>query len=101
MKMYRVAGSDTTATAMRATLLTIILMLTAYRRLQAEVDAANEKGLLSSPVKNLEVLQMPFLQAVIREGLRRFPPMTQLREGESPPEGIKLADGRSISSKMI
>ncbi|KAF8848009.1 putative benzoate 4-monooxygenase cytochrome P450 [Acephala macrosclerotiorum] len=91
-----VAGSDTTATAMRATLLAIISTPTVYHRLQQEIDAAHEKGLLSSPVKNSEALQMPFLQAVIREGLRRFPPITQLRERESPPGGIKLADGRSI-----
>ncbi|KAK2051337.1 putative benzoate 4-monooxygenase cytochrome P450 [Colletotrichum caudatum] len=91
-----VAGSDTTATAMRATLLAVISTPTVYNRLQKEIDQAEARGLLSCPAKNSEAMQLPYLQAVIREGLRRFPPITQLRERESPPEGIQLSDGRFI-----
>jgi cytochrome P450 len=81
---------------MRATLLAVISTPTVYNRLQKEIDQAEARGLLSSPAKNSEAMQLPYLQAVIREGLRRFPPITQLRERESPPEGIQLSDGRFI-----
>lgn len=54
------------------------------------------KGLLSSPVTNAEANSLPYLQAVIRKGLRRFPPITQLREREAPPQGLDLPDGRHI-----
>lgn len=95
--MYnRVAGSDTTATAIRATLLAVISSPTVYQRLVRELAQAERDGRLSSPVKNAEALGLPYLQAVIREGLRRFPPITQLREREAPPEGMDLPDGRHI-----
>ncbi|RDL36198.1 Cytochrome P450 oxidoreductase [Venustampulla echinocandica] len=82
-----VAGSDTTATSMRATLLAIITNPSVYAKLQAEIDAADRAGLLSSPIKESEASKLPYLQACISEGLRRFPPITQLRERQVPPEG--------------
>ncbi|EGX93310.1 benzoate 4-monooxygenase cytochrome P450, putative [Cordyceps militaris CM01] len=91
-----VAGSDTTATALRATLLSIISTPTVYQRLVREIATAEADGRISSPVQNAEAQQLPYLQAVIREGLRRHPPITQLREREAPPEGLQLPDGRRI-----
>lgn len=67
-----------------------------YHRLITEITTAASAGLLSSPVRNDEAQKLPYLQAVIREGLRRFPPITQLREREAPPEGLVLPDGRRI-----
>ncbi|KAM0205755.1 hypothetical protein ACHAQD_012577, partial [Fusarium lateritium] len=81
---------------MRATLLAVISTPTVYHRLQKEIDQAETRGLLSRPASSAEAMQLPYLQAVIREGLRRFPPITQLRERESPPEGMQLSDGRFI-----
>lgn len=92
----RVAGSDTTATAIRATLLAVISAPIVYHRLVKEITTAEREGLISSPVRNAEAQSLPYLQAVIREGLRRFPPITQLREREAPPEGMELPDGRRI-----
>ncbi|KAL3296465.1 Pisatin demethylase [Colletotrichum asianum] len=91
-----VAGSDTTATAIRATLLAVISTPTVYQRLVREITTAEREGRISSPVCNAEAQSLPYLQAVIREGLRRFPPITQLRECEAPPEGMELPDGRRI-----
>ncbi|KAF4811089.1 Cytochrome P450 monooxygenase lolP1 [Colletotrichum siamense] len=91
-----VAGSDTTATAIRATLLAVISTPTVYQRLVQEIATAEREGRISSPVCNTEAQSLPYLQAVIREGLRRFPPITQLREREAPPEGMELPDGRHI-----
>jgi len=84
---YRVAGSDTTATSMRATLLHIISNPKIYNRLQREVDDHIEQGLVSSPILDEESRKMPYLQACIKEGLRRYPPITQLRERMAPPDG--------------
>ncbi len=91
-----VAGSDTTATALRATLLSIISTPTVYQRLSNEISTAEAEGQISYPIRNDEAQKLPYLQAVIREGLRRFPPITQLREREAPPEGLQLPDGRKI-----
>ncbi|EXJ89425.1 hypothetical protein A1O3_02492 [Capronia epimyces CBS 606.96] len=82
-----VAGSDTTATSMRATLLAIITHPVVYAKLQAEIDANIRAGRISSPIRDQEARDLPYLQACIAEGLRRFPPITQLREREVPPEG--------------
>ncbi|KAB8342828.1 hypothetical protein FH972_022426 [Carpinus fangiana] len=82
-----VAGSDTTATAIRATLLSIISNPRVYARLQNEIDTAVAAGHLSSPIRDDEARRLPYLQACIKEGLRRFPPITQLRERVVPPEG--------------
>ncbi|KAL8921608.1 MAG: hypothetical protein Q9172_003933 [Xanthocarpia lactea] len=90
------AGSDTTATALRATLLNIITNPSIYAKLQSEIDfiAATEDGLdiVKSYVANQK---MPYLQACIKEGLRVFPPITALRERVTPPEG-DIIDGHHI-----
>lgn len=38
-------------------------------------------------VSNAEALDMPYLQAVIKEGLRMFPPITGLMSKQVPPKG--------------
>lgn len=83
----RFAGSDTTATALRATLLNIITNPGVYSRLQKEIDTAFSCGQLSDAIRNEEARGLPYLQACIREGLRIFPPITALRERVTPPEG--------------
>ncbi|KAF2634891.1 cytochrome P450 oxidoreductase [Massarina eburnea CBS 473.64] len=82
-----VAGSDTTATSMRATLLAIITNPIAYSKLRAEISQGIRNGAISEPITDAESRKMPYLQACILEGLRRFPPITQLRERIVPPEG--------------
>lgn len=82
-----IAGSDTTATAMRAILLAIISNPRVYSRLVREIDDAIAAGKVSSPIRDDEARKLPYLQAVIKEGLRRFSPITQLRERVVPPQG--------------
>lgn len=74
----------------------VISTPTVYQRLIDEITDAEQSGSFSSPVGNIEAASLPYLQAVIREGLRRFPPITQLREREAPPQGLDLPDGRHI-----
>lgn len=56
-------------------------------RLRAEIDAAAEKGRISSPIQDVEARTLPYLQACIKEGLRLFPPVTGLMPKVVPPEG--------------
>ena len=84
------AGSDTTATSIRAILLHIITNPPVYRRLQQEIDARAADRTISCPAREAEVRQLPYLQACIKEGLRIFPPITYLRERVTPEGGDVL-----------
>ena len=81
------AGSDTTATAVRATLLFLITTPRVLWRLRAEIDEAVNSGSISNPIKDQEARALPYLQACIKEGLRMFPPVTGLVSKMVPPEG--------------
>ncbi|KAL8674088.1 MAG: hypothetical protein Q9168_001483 [Polycauliona sp. 1 TL-2023] len=82
-----VAGSDTTSTAIQATLLSIITNPRVYHQLQSEIDDAIRQGKTSVPIQEVEARQLPYLQACIQEGLRIHPPLAQLRDRVAPPEG--------------
>ncbi|KAK2758974.1 hypothetical protein FQN54_003072 [Arachnomyces sp. PD_36] len=81
------AGADGIATSARAILLFIISNDRVRTRLQNEIDEAISRGKISSPIQEEEARKLPYLQACIKEGLRRFPPLAQLRERSAPPEG--------------
>jgi cytochrome P450 len=91
------AGSDTTATAIRATILYITTNPRVHSKLLAEISSASP----SSPIQDVEARKLPYLQAVIKEGLRIFPPVTGLMTKDVPeggdtinslyiPEGTKI-----------
>lgn len=42
---------------------------------------------MTFPIRDSETKQLPYLQACVLEGLRKFPPLSQLRERMTPPEG--------------
>jgi cytochrome P450 len=42
---------------------------------------------ISSPIQDAEARKLPYLQAVIKEGLRIFPPVVGLMSKVVPPEG--------------
>lgn len=65
-----VAGADTTATGLKTVILHLMINPAAYRRLQTEIDVSLSRGTISSPIKDIEARQLPYLQAVIKEGLR-------------------------------
>ena len=74
-----VAGSDTIATTIRATILHLITSPRVLTRLLSELDAAN---ITTRPwdqiISDSEARSLPYLQAVIKEGLRIFPPAVRL-----------------------
>lgn len=82
--MQLLAGSDTTATAVRATLLHIVTNARVTSSLRTEIEAAKP----SWPViTDAEAREMPYLQAVIKEGLRIWPPVVGLMAKEVPKGG--------------
>jgi len=78
-----IAGSDTTATAIRTTFLYIITTPRVLLKLLTEISGAT----LSSPISDAEAKKLPYLQAVIKEGLRIWPPVIGLMAKKVPPEG--------------
>lgn len=88
-----IAGSDTTATAIRATFLYIISNSQILSSLLSEISSPPIP--LSSPISDSEARKLPYLQAIIKEGLRIFPPVVGLMEKAVPPEGDTL-NGRFV-----
>jgi len=79
-----IGGSDTTATAIRATLLFIMTNPHVYKTLQAEIYSAPHQNAV---ISNDQAKSLPYLQAVIKEGLRMWPPASGLMSKTTPPEG--------------
>ncbi|TEA13612.1 Cytochrome P450 monooxygenase lolP1 [Colletotrichum sidae] len=88
-----IAGSDTTATAIRMILLSLLSNPRAYSSLRAEIDAAAAANRISRPVRDAEARTLPYLQAVIREGLRLYPPSTGIVSKEVPAGGGDTVHG--------
>ena len=72
---------------MQSTLLAIILHPQVYQTLKAEIRQALADDAVSFPVKYSETKALPYLQACVLEGLRKFPPLSQLRERKVPAHG--------------
>ena len=96
-----IAGSDTSATAIRSTLLFIITNPRVYRRMQAEIDGGILEGRISSPITDAEARELPYLQAVIREGLRMWPPATAVLPKVSTTDqvvcGVHIPAGTNVA----
>lgn len=83
------AGSDSTATALRVTFWHIVCNPPVYMKLQQEIKTAMESGSVSHPViSDAQAKALPYLQACIREGLRIFMPLNGLSTRVCPPEGF-------------
>lgn len=85
-----IAGSDTTATGIRATFLHLLANPRVMAKLRSELDEAERDGLISTPITNAESKTLPYLQAVIKEGLRIHPPFTGLVMKKVPPGGENI-----------
>ncbi|KAH9865978.1 hypothetical protein J1614_008542 [Plenodomus biglobosus] len=93
-----IAGSDTTATALRCILLYVVTHPQVYHRLQEEVDteiASNGVDTKSGIISDARLKTLPYLQAVVREGLRVHPPVTDVVPKQVPKGGDKFTvDGK-------
>lgn len=92
-----IAGSDTTATALKMTVAYLAYDARVSAILKAEVRNAILSGNISSPVTNEEALQLPYLQAVIWESLRIHPPFGGLIMKQVGPDG-DIFNGTPIPS---
>lgn len=77
------------------TLLCLITTPTSYTTLQREIDSAMAAGKISSPIAESEAKKLPYLQAVIREGLRMYPPVTGLGSKQVP-KGGDIINGQFV-----
>jgi len=80
-----VAGSDTTATTIRTTLLYIITNPLVYKKLQYEIDCTDIG--IAPVISDAIAKRLPYLQAVIKEGARILPPASGLLSKKTPPQG--------------
>lgn len=90
------AGSDTTATAIRSTMLYLITHPRIYFKLQAEIDGAVSSGRapeVPGIVSDACLRELPYLQAVVREGLRIHPPVTDVVPKKVPEGGDTVIVG--------
>ncbi|KAJ5780422.1 hypothetical protein N7457_005582 [Penicillium paradoxum] len=95
------AGSDTTAAAIRGTLLHIVTTPRVYIKLRGEIDDAVHRGNAPSEDQGLitaaQAKQLPYLQAVIREGLRIRPPVANVFPRDIPKGGdTVVVDGERV-----
>lgn len=67
------AGSDTTSITLSAILYHLLKNPKTMRKLREELDNAAKDGRISDPITFKEAQDLPYLQAVVKEGLRIHP----------------------------
>ncbi|KAH3950795.1 hypothetical protein HBI56_205410 [Parastagonospora nodorum] len=90
-----VAGSDTSAGTIRTVMLNILTNPTSYSKLRKEIADGIANGKVSSPVKDAEARQLPYLQAVLKEAMRLMPPASGAFFKTVPAAGDTI-DGKFI-----
>ncbi|KAM0250721.1 hypothetical protein ACHAQJ_008476 [Trichoderma viride] len=94
-----VAGSDTTASGIRCTLLHIITNHRVYTKLQKEIDQAVQDGKVPEGgfIAHSQAKHLVYLQATIREAMRVWPPVAGFFSRDIPPEGDTVkVDGKDV-----
>ncbi|KAL8991443.1 MAG: hypothetical protein Q9177_000155 [Variospora cf. flavescens] len=93
-----VAGSDTTATALRAAVLFVATSPPTVARLRYEMEAAGIPANRDTQtiISNAKARSIPYLMATIRESLRLHPPVIGALEKMAGRSGDVLPDGRRI-----
>ncbi|ESZ92255.1 cytochrome P450 [Sclerotinia borealis F-4128] len=87
------AGADTTAIGLRATVYYLLKTPEALRKLKEELSKAN----LTYPVTWKESQQLPYLDACIKEAFRLHPAIGLGLERKVPVTGLMLPDGFNLS----
>ncbi|KAI0381225.1 cytochrome P450 [Hypomontagnella monticulosa] len=94
------AGSDTTAGGLRGIMLYVFTNPRVYGKLLAEIDGAVASG-KAPPAPEIisynQAKQLVYLQAVIRESIRIFPPLNDPLARDTPPNGdTVLIEGQEV-----
>ncbi|KIX93851.1 uncharacterized protein Z520_10476 [Fonsecaea multimorphosa CBS 102226] len=85
------AGSDTTAIAIRAVLYYLMKTPAAMETLVDEILAASASGKLSPSIRYAEAIELPYLVACIKEGLRIHPSVGMSLPRHVPPGGATIS----------
>ncbi|KAM0543294.1 hypothetical protein ACHAPJ_012378 [Fusarium lateritium] len=93
LMMNVLAGADTTAIVQKSITYNILKHPDVLAKLREELDAAN----LSFPPAHAETKDLPYLNAVIKEGQRMHPVIGGILERIVPAGGLTLPDGRFIA----
>ncbi|KAL2879023.1 hypothetical protein SGCOL_005722 [Colletotrichum sp. CLE4] len=99
--LQMIAGSDTTAASLRIIMLYLLTHARVYAKLQAEIDGYVRDGQIGSRplgiVSDADNRRMPYLQAVIKEGMRVHPPVTNMDPKRVPDGGdTVVVNGESV-----
>ncbi|KAJ5179054.1 cytochrome P450 [Penicillium capsulatum] len=70
-----IAGTESTAAAIRSVLIHAISSPRVYAQLKAEIRETLQNGTISSPISSEQVKNLSYLEAVIYEGIRMRPPI--------------------------
>ncbi|KAI1663830.1 BcABA1 cytochrome P450 monooxygenase [Pyrenophora tritici-repentis] len=89
------SGTESTACAIRQILVYAITNPSVYSKLKEEVASACRDGNISYPIRISEAKKLPYLQAVIYEGIRMRPPLLGLFPKVVP------APGETFHGKFI
>ncbi|KAI0143085.1 cytochrome P450 [Xylariaceae sp. FL1272] len=81
------AGTETSVTVIRGLLLLLMSSPIVYQRLKQEIRDAITEGRISDSITNEEARNFPYLQAVVREGMRLIPPVAAGFPKIVPPPG--------------
>lgn len=103
---HSAAAVDSIATCIRMTLTHIVAAPLVYNNIKAEIDGAVSKGLISSPIRDSESRKLPFLRAVILEGLRISPAapppvFKKVPKGGYTISGYRVPEGTEIGYNTL
>ncbi|KAH7171270.1 cytochrome P450 [Dactylonectria macrodidyma] len=84
------AGSDTTAISLRSIMYFLLRSPQTYKRLQEEIASFDAQGKISDPVTFGETINMPYLQAVMKEAMRVHPAVQWSLPRYVPPSNLQL-----------
>ena len=88
-----IAGSDTTAIALRSILYNLMRNPSTMDKLLHEIDQAQRDGKLSNPISYKEsTTHLPYLHAVIKEAMRIHPSLGLLLERHVPQGGVHICN---------
>lgn len=86
------AHSDTTAATLTCLFYHFAIYPEVYRKLQKEVDEFFATEVTSDDWESSSLGKLQYLQAVIDESLRLFPPVASGLQRQTPPQGVHIGD---------